>query len=519
MNAAFEDRFLIGSSPLRRAGVVLMLVTLLSRTFGYLREAVIAAAFGASREVDIYLTAITIPAVIMTTVYYSIPNAFIPLWGRSDRHSVSLRRSIIIIVVLAAALALLVDSAARPLMALLAGGYSPEAGQRATELLRVSAWIVFFAVIEALLRSRLLALKRFGLPTLSYVWQGIGVIVAVIGWPQQGARAMVWGLLVGTAASALWDAILLLSIPATHPAMPDSAPPVRDSPSRVWTWIVLIFLTDSLSQVYVVVDRLLGSYLDSGAIAALNYASLVVGVSTAIIATTLSTAIFPFLSDAHVEQNQRRTFEIIDRAVTWSIILAIPTAVWTLAFSGPITSVLFERGAFNTEARRLTSHVLAAYSLSVMPIALAAVWARLFYAARRWKPILASSLVSLAVKCGCAVWWVSKWGIVGLALSGVAAPTAAAAFMGWHERGTLREGVRRWAGLACKVLLLVCLPAIPCAWLVSRVPETDFLSPVLLTLGGVLAGVALLVGAGRRWGIAEMQSILDLLVRRRRSET
>ncbi len=519
MSIAVEAKSLMGSSPLRRAGAVLMLVTLLARLLGYFREAVIAATFGASREVDIFLTAITFPAMVVTTVYFSIPNAFVPLWTRAARGGVRIGKIVVAILAAAAALTLLFSLAARPLMTLLAAGYSPDSMSRAVSLLRVAAWIVLFGVIEALLRSRLLALKHFGLPALSYVWQGIGVIVAVVGWPEQGARGMVWGLLAGTATSALWGGILLWSAVRIRTATVEPTGGVKDQDTRVWTWIVLILLIDSLAQIFVVVDRILGSYLNSGAIASLNYASLVVGVSTAIVASTLSTAIFPFLSDAHAEQDRARTFEIVDRAVTWAVILSVPVTVWTLAFSGSVISILFERGAFDAGARTLTSHALAACGVGVLPIALAAIWARLFYAAQRWKPILATSLISLSVKTACAVWWVSAWGVVGLALSGSVAQIAAAIFIAWHERHVLKVGLARWGVVACKVLLLVGLPAIPFAWIISRSQGAGSPTHILLAFSGTLSGVLLLVGVGRRWGISEMQTLWKMLTRGRRKAT
>jgi putative peptidoglycan lipid II flippase len=330
---------------------------------------------------------------------------------------------------------------------------------------------------------------------------------------------MVWGLLAGMVASAFWDAVLLWFRAGKQRTIFEPAIGANTQGNRVWTWIIIILLIDSLAQVFTVVDRFLGSYLTSGAIASLNYASLVVGVSTAIVASTLSTAIFPFLSDAHAEQDRRRTFEIVDRAVTWAVILSVPVTVWALAFSGPIVSILFERGAFDASARTLTSHALAGCSVGVLPIALAAIWARLFYAAQRWKPILATSLISISVKTVCAFWWVSEWGVVGLALSGSAAQIAAATFIAWHERHVLKEGLRRWGAMAGKVLVLVGLPAVPFAWFISRAPGAGTLTHSLLALGGTVVGVLLLIGVGRRWGISEMNVVWGILTRSKRQAT
>ena len=97
----------------------------------------------------------------------------------------------------------------------------------------------------------------------------------------------------GTAAAAGWNALILIG--GTNTMTGATAPfPGARAGTNVWLWISVVFLADSLAQFYGLVDRRLGSYLEPGTIAALNYASLVASVPSAIIGVALSTAIFPF---------------------------------------------------------------------------------------------------------------------------------------------------------------------------------------------------------------------------------
>jgi putative peptidoglycan lipid II flippase len=486
-------------------------VTAAARGFGYVREAVIAAAFGASREVDLFLAALTIPALIMATVYYSIPNSFIPLWVDSARPRRFVHRAAATVLAVSLIATILTGVLAEPLMRILAGGFSPMYQSQAAALLRIASGAIFFATVEAILRSRLLAAKAFGLPSLSYVWQGLGIIVGIVGWREQGAYAMIWGFLAGTAAAAGWNALILIG-GTTNTMTGATAPfPGARAGTNVWLWISVVFLADSLAQFYGLVDRRLGSYLEPGTIAALNYASLVASLPSAIIGVALSTAIFPFLSDAVAGNETDRARAIIDRAVSWSLVFGIPCAVWLIAFRGEITSLLFQRGAFDSRAQEVTSSVLAALALGIVPATLAVVWARMIYAARRWAFLLTAAVLALVIKTLCSIWWVSVWGLVGLAFATVTAQVVAAAFIAWKQRENLRGSVRGWTNLTFKISVLVGIPSLVTLGVLSTWDPGSPAERLVVSALGILAGVSSLLVIGTRWGIDQMNEIRDAM--------
>lgn len=497
----------MSATSLRRAGLVMILVTIAARLMGYFREAVVAAAYGATREVDLFLAAFTIPAILIATVYYAIPNAFIPLWSDPSRPRGQVIRAALIVTGAGALLAVGTAVLAMPLSTLLVSGFSPTDQQRTADLLQIGSAAVVFCVIEALLRGRLLARKVFGWPNFSSAWQGMGVIVAVIGWPQSGAMGMMWGFVLGSAVSALWNAAILF-VRSRQPAVAIETTPAVAPAAAVWVWIGVVILTDSLVQLYGVIDRHYGSYLDPGALAALNYASLVATFPSAIIGVALSTAIFPFLSEAMATGDAGRTRSILDRATSWSLIMAVPLTIWLAVYSGEVTAVLFQRGAFGDHARDLTSGALAGIAGGILPATLAAVWSRLLYAARLWRILLLTALVALVIKWIAAAFWVTPFGIVGLALATVAAQVSAGVMIAIAQRTFISDLAGQWLMLTLRLILLTGGPAIA-AGLIGRLlsPEVSMLRLVLAAIG-VLCGVLLPLLATGRWRIAPLSDLL-----------
>ncbi|HUU46516.1 MAG TPA: hypothetical protein VM118_12365, partial [Acidobacteriota bacterium] len=66
---------------IRRAGLTVVLFTVGGKVLGLVREMVVAATYGTSHVVDVYLAGITVPTVIGTILSQALPNAFVPIFS------------------------------------------------------------------------------------------------------------------------------------------------------------------------------------------------------------------------------------------------------------------------------------------------------------------------------------------------------------------------------------------------------------------------------------------------------
>lgn len=191
MGAIPEDRVhsvTMTSSPIRQAGITMVAVTIAARGIGLVREAFIAFGYGASKEVDLFLVALTIPAILITTVYYSMPNAFVPLLNSGStrlRHTVGTG---VALVIGALFVSFTLWWFAEPVMHMLEGGFNAELQIWAARLLGVGSAAIVFGVIEAILRSRLLATRKFALSGLSMYGSPLGLSQQ----PSGGAKRAQW---------------------------------------------------------------------------------------------------------------------------------------------------------------------------------------------------------------------------------------------------------------------------------------------------------------------------------------
>lgn len=491
-------------TSLRRAGLILISTTVLAKVVGFLREAVIASTYGTSHVVDVYLAAMTLPAMAATIVFHSIPNAFVPLFSGSHGYGQARRQAWGLLGVmgfLSAAVWIL----AVPVASLTNAGFPGAARAETVVVLRITSAAIALATIEALARSRLLAQRRFARAGLSLIWQSVVMIVAVWSYPSGGPRTLAWGFVAGAAAAALWN-LLPGGVSAKGTDATADATATLPGQTGLGWWVPIILLADSIPQLYALVDRHFGSFLAEGSIAALQYANLVAVLPISIFGLTLGTAILPYLSAA-VRSNERdRSADVLDRAVRWSLIAVVPMTVWLLFFSQQVTGLLYERGAFNEASRLLTASTLSVYSLGLVPNVLAAILAKVFYSSRRWGPIMLASVASVFIKWALSLWWVGPRGTVGLAAASAAGALIGAGILfGALPRALVADRWIRWCRYVAVLSLVTLLGSLGAAALFHLLPGFQGRTAEFLDVAiGVFAGVLLLF-LGRRWiGIREL---------------
>ena len=69
-------------STLARAVGTVAFLTVVSKILGFLREASLAAVFGATSDTDAYLVAQTIPYLLFVAVSYALTTTFIPVYSQ-----------------------------------------------------------------------------------------------------------------------------------------------------------------------------------------------------------------------------------------------------------------------------------------------------------------------------------------------------------------------------------------------------------------------------------------------------
>ncbi len=414
--------------------VAVMLAMLLSMVLGFTREVVNAKFFGERWELDAFLVAAILPTLVFGVFNGALVSALVPIFsgyfaeGKDEeawRLSSTVINGLLVVLTLLATAAWL---AAPWLVRIVARGFpEPEAGVT-TYMARILLPTIVATSIAGVVQALLNAQRRYRAASLQGAAVNLFTIAGVLLlFKSYGIYALVFGTAVGLFAQFFVQLPNYLRrckyrfvLDLHHPGLGALA-------------LILgpIIVGSAVGQVNLLFDKYFASTLEPGNIAAMQYATKVVGFPQQLFAVAIATVIFPILS-AQFAQNELASLRSTAYAgLRMTALITIPSALGLIVLARPIISVLFERGEFSSGDVVRTAGAMQFYAVGLLGIAASIVLTRCFFAMHDSKTpvVIASAVMLLNVVCSALT--VGRFGINGLAASNSLASLVEAAVLGY----------------------------------------------------------------------------------------
>ena len=149
-------------------------------------------------------------------------------------------------------------------------------------------------------------------------------------------------------------------------------------------------------QINILVGTLLASLLPEGSVSYLYYADRLVQFPLGIFAQAAATAVLPSLSRQAANGDHAGMGDTFGHAMSLVLFLTIPAMIGLIILREPIVALLFQRGAFDNQATRLTSDALLYYALGLWAFAAVRIVVSTFYAMQDTRTPVISATFSIA---------------------------------------------------------------------------------------------------------------------------
>jgi putative peptidoglycan lipid II flippase len=402
---------------LARKGAPILVATLVSRPLGFVREAVQAYVFGATRATDAFVIAYNLPELIQNLFFTgALGGFFVPVATRyrADSRSRSGVYSAGMDLALAAGVGLaLLSALAAPWIVGTAASGMGESGQRLTmALFRLLLPVLVFHCALAVVKSTLNALDHYTLPECA----GIALNISFIAFALSAGR--VWGiysLVVGVLVGAVFQ--LLIQIPALRARGVRYTPrfrfdhPALKSMKRLALGSVI---ASSAVPINAFVDRAIASHLAAGAVTWLAYGFRVFMLPVSLFAVPLHTVLLTGLSGLHHAGDEPGFARNLAAGLRLLLFLCLPSSALLAVLAHPIVHVVYERGQFGPHDTAMTAAALAAYAVGIFAYGTSLVAVRAFNSRHDTKTpaIVAAVLIGLNVVLDVVLMRVfGHWGI------------------------------------------------------------------------------------------------------------
>ena len=437
--------------------------TMISRAFGFVRDVVIAQAFGASAGADAFFVAFRIPNFLRRLFAEgAFAQAFVPVLSEyrakrqfDDVRDLAAHVSGALIGVLT--VVTVVGVVAAPvLIAVFAPGFvaDPAKYALAVEMVRLTFPYVFFISLVAFAGGILNTWGRFAVPAITPVLLNACLIGAAL-WLAPvldiPVVALAWGVL---AAGIVQLAFQFPFLAALGMLVRPRLRRAHDGVGQVIALIIPALFGVSVSQINLLVDTMIASFLVTGSVSWLYFSDRMVEFPLGVFGIALATVILPHLSRQHAAASPESFSDTLDWALRLVVLIATPAAVGLGVLATPILATLFQYGQFSAHDVDMAARSLLAFALGLIAFVAVKVLATGYFSRQDTRTPVRVGVVAMLsnIVLNLAL-------VVPLAHAGLALATTLSAFLnaGLLLRGLVRRGVGRlrpgWGGFIARVVI------------------------------------------------------------------
>lgn len=436
---------------------------MISRLLGFIRDMVFAHLFGANAATDAFFVAFKIPNFMRRLFAEgAFSMAFVPVLSeyKEKKSFAELRIFVNDVAGTLGAILFLVTVvgvvAAPWLIYVFAPGFAGEGGQYelAVEMLRLTFPYLFFISLTAFAGGILNSYHRFAVPAFTPVLLNLSLIACAF-WlaPKlnEPIVALAWGVLIAGFLQ------LLFQLPFLHQLKLLPRPRINrkdEGVRRILRLMVPALFGVSVTQLNLLLDTLIASFLITGSISWLYYSDRLMEFPLGILGVALGTVILPSLSRHHAADSPEVFSNTLDWALRWVLLLGFPAAAGLIMLAGPILTTLFFSDAFTSDDVLMSSRSLMAYALGLVSFMAIKVLAPGYYARLDTRSPVRIGIIAMVVNMIFNLLLMFPLGHVGLALATTISATVNA-YLLW--RGLRRDNVYKpcgnWSKLFVQALL------------------------------------------------------------------
>lgn len=406
-----------------KSALVVSILTFCSRVLGYIRDIFIASILGVSGLADAFFVAFRLPNMFrQLSAEGAFHNAFVPMFseklekeGKEKASSFASNIFLLMILILTFISSIIIWQMP-VVMKFLAPGYvnDKEKFELVVNLGRILFPYILFISLVSLFNGMLNSFGKFavsaGVPMILNLTLILGLFLFSAETP---AHNLSYSVLL---AGILQIAIVAITAHIYGIKFSFGKPRFSNSVKTLFKRMVPGIVGGGVTQIAIWINTVIATLIPS-AVSYLYYADRLVQFPLALIGTAIGTALLPNLSKNIQRGNKDESNKMQNKAIEFTMMLCIPAAFALFIISELLISVMFERGAFDSQASIQTARALSVLAFGLPGFALVKVLAPGFFAVGDTKTPVIIALVSLSLGVIISLSTINQLEHVGLALA------------------------------------------------------------------------------------------------------
>ncbi|PCD90598.1 murein biosynthesis integral membrane protein MurJ [Vibrio mediterranei] len=420
--------------------MIVSAMTLVSRVLGLVRDVVVANLMGAGASADVFFFANKIPNFLRRLFAEgAFSQAFVPVLteyhasGDKDKTRDLIAKAsgtLGVIVTIVTLLGVIGSSVVTALFGFgwfldwLNDGPAAPKFELASLMLKITFPYLWFITFVALSGAILNTLGKFAVSSFTPVFLNVMIILCAwfispnLAQPEIGLALGVF--LGGFVQFAFQLPFLIKEGVLVKPKWGWRDPGVV----KIRTLMIPALFGVSVSQINLLFDTFIASFLATGSISWLYYSDRLLEFPLGLFGIAIATVILPALSRKHVDAHSEGFASTMDWGVRMVILLGLPAMLGLMVLAKPMLMVLFMRGEFTPHDVHQASLSLLAYASGLLNFMLIKVLAPGYYSRQDTKTPVKYGIVAMVSNMVFNAIFAYFYGYVGLAMA-----TALSAFI------------------------------------------------------------------------------------------
>lgn len=405
-----------------RSGLLVMIITMVSRVLGLVRAGIIAYYFGASAMTDAFFSAFKISNFFRQLLGEgALGSSFIPLYNErveseGEENSKQFIYSILnLLFVFSTIVTILMIIFSQGIIDGIVSGFPDETKIIASRFLKIMSVYFVFISLSGMVCAILNNFKQFAVPASTSIFFNLAIILASMYFGKTyGIDALAYGVVIGGLFQFLVVLPAFFKIMKGYSFKIDWKDPYL---KKIFIMICPMLIGIVARQVNTIVDQMFASYLAEGGVSALENATRLYLLPVGVFGVSISTVIFPALSKAMSKNDLDGATDNIVKGLNILLFLIIPSTAVLTFYAPEVIRLTLSYGKFDEEAVRVTSQALLYYSLGLYFYTAIYLMTRAFYSVKNSKYPVKFSIISIVINIVLNFLLIKSMAYRGLALS------------------------------------------------------------------------------------------------------
>lgn len=413
---------LMQRNKILKNSVVVIVLIIIGKVFGIIRDMLLSGRFGVGKEYDIYSFSLKV-IFLLTALSYGITTTLIPVQtehisAKTKEDNNNFVNNILNITILCTIIFTILSIAlAKYIIILFAHGYTTDSGmyRSSVTMLRVMLVSLIFISAQSVLTGVVQAHNKFYIPAAMAIFSNLVYIVYLILFANKfGIMGFAVATVIGFFLQMAVNIPQYLRLGYKYKFYID----FHNKELQAMFIIMLpVIISSSYSQLNLFVSSSVATNLFRGAPSVIDYSNKLNTLVDEVFATAVTMVVYPTLAACAVKESKEEYKNVLIKSINVILLVMVPAAIGMAVLRQPLLTVLFKRGKFDNRALAMTSFAVLFYCPSMIANGARGMLNKAFYSIKDTKTPMINSLIGVLFNIVLCLIFIKFLSVAGITLA------------------------------------------------------------------------------------------------------